>query len=331
MKGKESFGAEIVLTIGGLATSLAAAFANFWVTKTAGIDVSSWMYWFVLPGGAGIVGAVAASGYYFTSLWTRRPATPLVGVNMVLIGLSPYALIQYLSYHALTFADGTPVAEVVSFWTYYQVKIEHTSLQMLRGGASTGELRSWGYVYEALRVVGFLLGGAVVFLYLRDKPYCDSCKRYFGRRKMLLDTPSPPEVDAFAQRLWVDVSDLAARYQTVIGSKSHKGFKAWMTACGTSDHKELRFGVLRGDNEDVFAIYRFRGQSPFRDEEKGAQAQAQPPASLHVPAAAPPASPSGPVTFRCWSCKSDITVPEEQRGKQVKCPACRVKQAAPQF
>jgi hypothetical protein len=103
MRHISRFGAETALTIGGAATSLVAAYANYLLADSAGIDVSSWMYWFVLPAGAGIVGAVAASGYYITSLWTQCPATPLLAMNMVLIGLSTYALIQYLTYHALKF------------------------------------------------------------------------------------------------------------------------------------------------------------------------------------------------------------------------------------
>jgi hypothetical protein len=46
----------------------------------------------------------------------------------------------------------------------------------VRGGRSTGELGGLGYLYEFARVIGFLLGGAVVYLDLKDKPHCESCK-----------------------------------------------------------------------------------------------------------------------------------------------------------
>ncbi len=330
MRDKSGFGAETILTAGGAATSLAAAYANYLFANSIGIDVSSFMYWFVLPVGAGIVGAVAASGYYITSLWTQRPATPLLAVNMVLVGLSTYALIQYLTYHALKFADGMPIADQVPFWLYYRFKIEHTSLQLVRGGASTGELGPMGYLYEGARIVGFLLGGWVVYLYLKDKPYCESCKRYFGPRQILLgDTPAPAEVDSFAQTLWFDVSGLADQYRAVIGERGSKAFKVTITACVTCDRKQVRFIAVPKENEEVFAIYNFQGNSPFRDKiETPATPVTAPEEPLNT--TTQPHHAASLLTFGCWACKSPIEIRPDERGQTVQCPKCGKKQASPQ-
>lgn len=277
MRERFRFGAETTLTFGGIVTSSLAALANFLIARYADIDVSSWMYWFILPVGAGLVGAAAASGYYLASLWTQRPATPILAINMVAISLSTYALIQYLNYYALSFPDGTPISDRVPFWTYYQVSIKTTNLSRIGGGTITGELGGLGYLYEALRIVGFLFGGFVVYFYLKDKPYCDECNRYFGPRRLLLETRDPAEVDSFAQRLSFDISNLATQYQQVVGARAHNGFKVFTAPCSTCDLKQLTFAVVRGGNEvtfavfrrgneDPFAVYRFRGASPFRDE-----------------------------------------------------------------
>jgi hypothetical protein len=343
MKDRFGLGAETTLTLGGFATSSLAALGNFLIARHAGIDVSSWMYWFVLPAGAGLVGAAAASGYYLASLWTQRPATPILAVNMLAVGLSTYALIQYLSYHALTFPDGTAVSDQVPFWTYYRFSIETTNLRMMRGGGTTGELGALGYGYEALRVVGFLLGGFVVYLYLKDKPYCDTCKRYFGKRRLLLETPVPAEVDSFAQTLWFDVSDLAEQYQRVIGTTAHNGFRVFMAPCSSCDLKHLTFAVARKEREDAFAVYRFRGASPFKE-----QADAPTVNDKHAPAGATPAtrdtSASGdatgststplgtrprPTSIQCWSCKGPIEVTEQNRGRKVRCSKCGTTQSLP--
>ena len=158
-------GTEIVLMIGGIATSGATALIVFLLQVYAEFDLSSLMLWFVIPAGSGICGFAAASGYYLASRLTQRPPSLQLLVNMVLIGLSTYALIQYLNYHTLKLQEGTYVSDIVPFWSYYQIKIESTSLQFryrgVKTGGPTGELGSWGYVYELGRIIGFLVGGLV--------------------------------------------------------------------------------------------------------------------------------------------------------------------------
>jgi hypothetical protein len=112
---------ELFLSFGGIATSVATAFGLYLVAAHTRFDFSSFMVWFVIPIGAILAGAAAASGYYFISLAIDQPPTRRLAVNMTVIGLSAYLLIKYFSYLALTFDNGVPVSSVIPFWTYYQV------------------------------------------------------------------------------------------------------------------------------------------------------------------------------------------------------------------
>src|SRR5262249_21043912 len=142
----------------------------------------------------------------------------------------------------------------------------------------TGGLGPIGYLYESVRIIGFLLGVFLVYRHLKGKPYCESCKRYFGPMQLLAATPDPAEVDSFANSLWFDVSTLAAQYRAVIGERDSKMFRVVMAACKTCDLKQIRFMAgPRGGGEDlilfffpmelveVFSVYNFRGLGPFRE------------------------------------------------------------------
>ena len=193
------FAAEVFLAIGGVVTSAVTAFVLFLVATYARFDFSSFMYWFVIPVGAILSGMAASSGHYLVSLAIDHPPTHRLAVNMVLIGLTTYMLIKFLSYLALTFEDGTPVSGVVPFWTYYQVAAETTSLRIGRTGAiTTGELGQLGYVYEAIRLAGFLAGGFGLWIILRNKPFCPDCQRYC-LKKPLLERASVHELQRFLE------------------------------------------------------------------------------------------------------------------------------------
>ncbi len=219
---RSSFGSEFIIAIAGLATGLLAAVANFLIAVYTDVDISSFMYWFMLPLGALMVGAVAASGYYYGSLLTQRPPTPRLALNMVVIGLSTYAFMQYLNYHALTFDDGTPLADVIPFSLYYRVKIEHTSMQLLRFHTSTGELGELGYVYEVLRIIGFLLGWSsgvpptqckvvlrIMQAILQDRrSLCDELTERDGSKRQLGHASITLTVDTYGK--WLPMADKGA-------------------------------------------------------------------------------------------------------------------------
>lgn len=252
-----SFKAELIIAAGGLLTGILAAVGNF-VFALNGLDVASFV-----PHGAGAVGLVAASGYYFAAIIARQRPSKRLLLNMLLVGVSTFALTEYLAYQAVT-VEGVRLADVVPFWDYYKVKVEHLQISSLGdGGRPSDELGTLGYGWEAGRVLCFLFGSGLAFIYLQGKAYCESCKRYFGRRRMLLNTRDGAEVDRFAETLWFDVSDLAARYEQRISKQTHYGFRVWVAGCKTCGLKHLTFAVSQQYVKVPFAIYPYRGESPF--------------------------------------------------------------------
>ncbi len=221
-----SFKADMIIAAGGLVTGVLAAVGNFLIARNSDVDVAG-----IMPHGAGIVGLFAASGYYFAAIMARQRPSQRLLLNMLLVGVSTFALTEYLAYQAVT-VKGVRVADFVSFWDYYKIKVEHLQVSSLRdGGRPSPELGALGYGWEAGRLLCFLLGSGVAFICLQGKSYCETCKRYFGRRRMLLETPDGAKVDEFAQMLWLDVSDLAERYQKRVGKEKHFGFRVWVSGC----------------------------------------------------------------------------------------------------
>jgi hypothetical protein len=317
---KGRLGPELVITIGGLVTSVFTASLHHWIAATFAIEVSSFMFWFVIPAGALLVGAAAASGYYLTSIWTNAPATRLVAFNMTIIGFSTYALIQYLNYEALRLPDGRLVSDIVDFWTYYFASIESTSLQFrfraVAVGRPTGALGELGYIYELLRIAGFLVGGFAVYGHLRNKAYCPDCKRYFVGKEVLLQTSDAGQVDEFARGVWFDVSDLATRFKAVIKEQA-VGFDAVVSRCPKCDVKQLEFAAKNANNDRTpFARYLFRGDSPLPASASGAVSTA-------------PTEISPPAEVKCWKCRTVLIVNPENAGKTIPCPSCRTQQRMP--
>ncbi len=265
--------AELFIAAGGLATGVLAAVVNFLFAQGTDGDIAS-----VLPHGAGAMGLLAASGYYFAAIVARQRPTRRVLVNMLLIGFGCFALTEYLAYQALT-VDGVRVADVLSFWDYYRVKVEHVQVRSLHdGGRPSPELGSLGYVWEFGRLCCFLLGSGLASTYLQNKPYCETCKRYFGRRRMLLKARDTAKVNEFVQTLWLDTSSVGEEYERRVGKQRHYGFRVWLSGCKTCGTKLLTFAVAHQYTKQPFAAYSFRGESLFRKDLSADESQAEAPA-----------------------------------------------------
>jgi hypothetical protein len=260
-------GTETLLTIGGLFTSTATAVIVFVVAKYVKIDLSSIMVWFVIPVGSIGCGFVAASGYYLASFIANSPPTRQLAVNMVLVGFSTYALMKYLPYWTLVLEDGTPVSDVVSFWTYYQFSIESTQLQFhVRGrsvGRPTGELGGLGYVYEAIRFFGFLAGAFFTWRALQDRPYCADCRKYY-KKQVILDKVSLESMNNFLAACGLVFPDIAERYEKAFKKEKPIGCNLVLHSCSSCDRKEFRFG-FQTESEDCPVV-----SYPYRGDFKGA-------------------------------------------------------------
>ena len=102
---------------------------------------------------------------------------------MVVASLSAFLLINYTVFYLLEY-EGVPIRELINFWAYLDLDIRTTSLSIGIGSIeidSTSELGLAGYIYAALQLVGFGLGGYFMFLFLMGNPYCNDCSRYRKR------------------------------------------------------------------------------------------------------------------------------------------------------
>lgn len=168
----------------GLATSVITAVVFVLASKAWGEDLYTFSVWGLLPIGAIAAGGLAASGYYFGSVrLNKRPDAWLLLEMVVNAGLTQL-LIYYLGYVTLVLADGQHVADVVSFGRYLDILFTKAHLQLGVGAdmhEEANELGSVGYGVAAIYFVGFLLGGLMVWGFLRVKPFCSACDVYFRK------------------------------------------------------------------------------------------------------------------------------------------------------
>lgn len=163
----------------GLITSVLTAIAILVVERLVGINLFTLMVWFVLPVGAGLAGAAAASGYYFGSLYFHRRPGFLLFVQMVLIAAFTQWLIYYMGYVTLVLDDGRRLSDYMSFSDYLDFRLTKAQYKVGRAQRPTGEMGETGYWIAGVQLIGFLIGGFATFVLLWERPLCRKCKRYY--------------------------------------------------------------------------------------------------------------------------------------------------------
>jgi len=243
---------QLLTTIGGMVTSLATVGLNTLVAQQFHYDFLSLCFWFVLPAGACCGGMAAASGYYVTARLTQTMPSPRILWNMLAVGVSTWALVQWLPYATLSLEDGTRLADVMSFWDYFKVSVESTQLTLgsrfARDLGTTGELGSLGYVREALQLFGFILGGFSVYIFLSDVEACQACRRY-AKTETLLKGARAKDVDALLQKAEIaapSASSVATQAYAVCGSKPLMGINLMLCRCPGCSKQWLRPIALVG-------------------------------------------------------------------------------------
>lgn len=167
-----------VVTAAGAATTL-LALAGVFALAHDGENVMGWYANYVIPVGALLVGALAASGYgiaaWFTGLkMTRRLILSVIGQLVV-----SYFLAQYEEYrHAV------PGGEI-GFFAWFDLITRAFSFAK-HDGTPGDPFGTWGYAMRALEIAGFVAGGWLVPAALRAKPYCDDCRCYRRTRRIAL-------------------------------------------------------------------------------------------------------------------------------------------------
>jgi len=168
----------------GATTSIITAVILAAVELRFDFSLYTWMFWFVIPAGAILCGFAAASGYYLGArLFNHRP-TRILLLNMVAISVATFFLIHYLNYFFLEI-DGKAVRDFIPFSRYLDIEMSHTAVQFNIRAHPIGEaveIGSWGYLYAALQMLGFAVGGVAVYFHLKSLPYCDSCSKYLAKK-----------------------------------------------------------------------------------------------------------------------------------------------------
>jgi DNA-directed RNA polymerase subunit RPC12/RpoP len=335
---------DLLVGFCGFITSALTTVILWWIETVSGYAIYTWMYWFVIPVGAGLSGFAGASGYYGGSWFFGHRPSRLLLLNIVLVSVTTFFLIHYLSYISLEF-EGKRVSDYIPFTQYLDFVIRSASYEFRATRAavkvgSTGELGAMGYVAALLQIVGFAAGGFVLYSVLASKPYCTKCSQYLSSKgKQVRYTGDTEGLQSAVKQIFLDVASShvvkAIESQASFGNPKHQKNDHLRSVfevrhCKKCGQHWVRFCVEKqsGDNWEEIPELTVGG---FTDEVVSITSEASRPATSVSPPAleGKPAPPSGPVRFRCWSCKADIEAPAERRGENVKCPACGKKQEAP--
>ena len=144
------------------------------VNRMAGFNLFTLTLWSVVPAGAVLIGAAAASGIHLGSrLFETRPAWLLHAVAGAALA---QAAIYYDEYSALVLANGLRVADRIAFLNYLDVRL--TTSYLRSGSAQAADPGVLGYGLALLQFLGFILGSLGTSLLAGKRPACPSCSHH---------------------------------------------------------------------------------------------------------------------------------------------------------
>lgn len=166
---------DLLVIAGGLVTSAITLGAVYWLaTLDSEFQIMGWYALLVIPVGAIIVGIGAGSGYGLLSWRTGRKVGGGLLATVAVLLVAAYAGAQWLEYRGLVTEAGLSVG----FFAYYDIVTRSMQFTFGRSSSPTGELGLLGYLFRILEIGGFVVGGVLVPLLLRSKPYCEACSLY---------------------------------------------------------------------------------------------------------------------------------------------------------
>lgn len=175
---------HILLLISMAITCILAAVANVIVSRMVGISMFTFKLWFVVPAGALCLGMLGASGAILAARYFQIKPTIIDAVLMVFVAAATMFFIYYLDYATLVLDDGRKASDLISFDKYVDLILTKSHMRVGRGaGVETGEVGEMGYALAAIEFVGFLVGGAATFLFIKGLPLCADCGSYLRKLK----------------------------------------------------------------------------------------------------------------------------------------------------
>ncbi len=181
---RRDFRSELVTAAGAGTTLL--ALAGVFAAARHGENIMGWYANYVIPAGALLVGLVAASGYGIAAWMTGLKMTRRLMWSVVAELALSYFLAQYEQY-LLIDPDGLGVG----FWAWFD-EVTRSFAWTQSNGSAGQSLGALGYGLRALEIAGFVVGGVLVPLGLKSKPYCDPCRTYMRTRLVALLPASKP-------------------------------------------------------------------------------------------------------------------------------------------
>jgi hypothetical protein len=175
---------HFAIIIGLAVTCVLTAVANVIVARMTGLNVFTMKVWVILPVGAALVGAAAASGGILAARLFHAAPTKIDAAMMVLCAAFTMWLIYYLDYMTMVLDDGRKVSNFISFQDYVDLVITKAHMRIGRAQTDTGEVGQFGYWLAVVEFIGFLVGGFSAFAIVKDMPRCSTCGAYFRKLKL---------------------------------------------------------------------------------------------------------------------------------------------------
>lgn len=205
---------RVVLELAMIVTCVVAAVANVALAYYAGFNLFGLTLWFIIPVGALIVGAVAASGAIVAArLLDIRPSLWQSIVSATLIGAATMLLIYFLEYNTLE-VRGTKIRTLVDFWTYLDLSLTKSHMRLGRTRQDLGEAGDLGYLFLLLKLGGFVLGAFFIFTLIRGMAACSRCGAYFKTVRTKKSSDLPIEEAAAVHERFIQ-GDVTAIQQAV--------------------------------------------------------------------------------------------------------------------
>jgi hypothetical protein len=259
--------------------------------------------------------------------------------GIVLAAIGTFFMVHYLAYITLE-VDGKRVSDYIPFTKYLDIMIRSVSYEFrvtraaMRVG-STGELGEFGYVVAVLQIVGFAIGGFVLYMYLTSKPHCEKCSQYLpGKGKQLRYTGDAGGMRAATSQIFQHVSNrnvaAAIESQAAFGNlkpqkDNHLRSMFEVRYCKKCQQHWVKFSVAkRGRDWDEIPETTI---ASFTDEPVSLST-GRTFESVHPPVA-PVAPPPRASEVKCWRCHAVLDVTNENAGKDVRCPSCGERQRMP--
>jgi hypothetical protein len=179
---------ELATVVCGLIAAGIVVALNIGARFSLDLDMLSLSIEGILPIGGILGGIGAASAAAVVARRTNTVPTKRLLTQLMAVGVFAWFVAHWVDYAMARTANGTRASDLVSFWRYLQITIEHMRLTTdvaSKTAKMTDDLGLLGYGVELLQVGGFAVGGLIAYAALNSYEVCRSCAQYANRSDIL--------------------------------------------------------------------------------------------------------------------------------------------------